>query len=111
MGKVKNALLDMELTNDMLNWRRDELATFKSENAYTRGGTYPKEIASRKKDLAQSIVRLHLALINLGLTKVPAKNVWVSRRTVVRPQDFDMFDPSRKNSAEMFTLRRRNTHA
>lgn len=111
MGRMKNAALDLEHTQDMLKFHQTELAEFKSENAYKRGGTYPKEIAARKYDLARTIVRLHLALINLGLTKVPAKNVWVSRRTVVRPQDFDMFDPMRETSAEMFTPRRRNTHA
>lgn len=103
MSNIKNALMDVEIANEDLNTRRDELSTFRAANEYTRGGSYPKEIASRKTDLASTIVRLHLALLRLGLTEVPARDVKVSRRVTIRAQS--VYDGG------MYSLRRRNTHA
>ncbi len=102
MSQLKNALLDVEIVGEELNCRRDELSTFRAENEYTRGGSYPKEIASRKTDLATTIVRLHLALLRLGLTEVPARDVKVSRRVTIRAQSVN---------DGMYSRRRRTTHA
>ena len=102
MSSLKNALLDVEIAHGDLKTSREQLAAFQAENAYTRGGSYPKKISLLKTELAQTIIRLHKSLVLLGLTEVPARDVKVSRRVTIN---------ARPNSAEMFTLRRRNTHA
>lgn len=102
MSQIKNALMDVEIANEELNLRRDELATFQADNAYTRGGSYPKAIASLKSDLGRTIVRLHLALLRLGLTEVPARDVKVSRRVTIRAQSVE---------DGMYGSRARRTHA
>lgn len=79
MSKMKNALLDLEIVADELQYRRDELSTFVAENEYTRGGSYPKAICSIKTDLAASIIRLHKRLLALGLTSQPVRPVKISR--------------------------------
>lgn len=79
MSNMKNALHDLEICADELQYRQDELSTFIADNQYTRGGTYPKAICSIKTDLAGSIIRLHKRLLALGLTTQPLRPVKISR--------------------------------
>lgn len=87
MSKMKNALLDLEIVADELQYRRDELSTFIADNQYTRGGTYPKAICGIKTDLAGSIIRLHKRLLALGLTSQPVRPVKISRNRYAYESD------------------------
>ena len=83
MSHLKNALLDLELSQDTLNYRREELAEFVAANTYTRGGPYPKYIRALKMAVAQSIIQTHACLYRLGLTDQPVRAVKVSRKTTI----------------------------
>lgn len=84
MSKVKNAIMDLELSRANMNYRREELADFLAQNKYTRGGTFPKQISAIKKALAESIIRVHLLLRVLDVCKFPPRDIKVSRRVTVR---------------------------
>lgn len=83
MSKLKNALLDLELSRDSMNARRDELSDFIAQNEYTRGGSYPKQIRAIKVALAESMIRVHMLLRQLDVTHVAPRDVKVSRRTTI----------------------------
>lgn len=87
MSYMKNALLDLELAAATMNYRREELAEFIADNAYTRGGAYPKKIRAIKKALAESMIKVHMILRQLESTHMPPRDVKISRRTTVRWTD------------------------
>jgi hypothetical protein len=87
MSHIKNALLDLEIVAQELQYRRDELSTFKADNQYTRGGSYPKRIMEIKTDLAASIIRLHSRLLDLNLTRFPIRSVKISRNRYAYQSD------------------------
>ena len=88
MSRMKDALLDLEIIRDELNYRREALIQFKADTPYSRGGTYPKILGGMKADLARSMIRLHHMLYVLHLTDQPVRAIRVSRgRPFIRSAD------------------------
>ena len=83
MTSKATLLLDLELTHNLVNMRRSEMAHFVATTPYTRGGSYPKEIASHKCGLARAIIRLHGLLYSLALTNQPVRMVKISRKRTI----------------------------